>query len=104
MIYDIYLARYTRKIQKASFFVEENSRPDSISMSVKSNTNNYESEAPFESNSYDIDPRCKVLIYAHGRVLKLVSIFIQDSIKKHMAPQYKVSEHKYSPSKVQERK
>ena len=36
MLYDIYLARYTRKIQKASFFVDENSRAESVSMSIKS--------------------------------------------------------------------
>jgi hypothetical protein len=28
-------------------------------------------EAEFESDAFDVDPKCQVLIYAHGRILKL---------------------------------
>jgi hypothetical protein len=48
MIYDIYLARYTRMITKPSYYAdEENSRDEhkSMSMSQKSAKNNYEEEA-----------------------------------------------------------
>jgi hypothetical protein len=98
MLYDIYLGRYTRKISKASFYAEENSREVSGDMSGKDKGN--EAEAAFDSNAYDIDPKCKILVYAFGRIIKFCSIYCPDSIKKHMAPQYKVSEHKYSPARV----
>ena len=63
-------------ITKPSYYEEENSgnrNEHSISMSQKSAKNNYEEEAQFDANSYDIDPKCKILIFSHGRYIRLVS-------------------------------
>ena len=51
MIYDIYLNRYTRKISKP---IEQG-------------------EGKFDSTSFDIDPKCKVLIFAQGKSIQLMS-------------------------------
>lgn len=71
-------------------------------MSRKSDNQNFEEEAGFDSNSYDIDPKCRVLIFAFGRYLKLVSTHVPDYILKHLLPSFKAWEHKYSPAKLQE--
>lgn len=45
-----------------------------------------------------------MLIYAFGKTLKFQAMNLPESIKKYMTPQFKVSEHKYSPVRVQEAK
>lgn len=102
MIYDIYLARYTRMITKPSFFQEDENSQRSMSMSQKSLLQNYEEESNFDSNAFDLDPRCKILVFAFGRYIKMVQIHMPDFISKFMTPQFKISEHKYSPAKLQE--
>jgi hypothetical protein len=61
-----------------------------------------EAESQHSTDAFDVNPKGDILIYAHGLSLKLQSMSLPDSIKKHMAPQYTASEHKYSPARVQE--
>ena len=63
-----------------------------------------EEELPFQSNAFDVDAKAKVLIYAYGRILKFQSIHLPEQIKKYMAPQYRIAEHKYSPAKLMDMK
>ena len=57
-------------------------------------------EMKYSTDAFDIDPKAQVLIYAYGRILKFQMINLPDSIQKHMAPQFRVSEHKYSPARI----
>jgi len=91
------LNRFTRKILKEDFY-----SAFSMSQSKESAKGEIDPEAKFSSDAFDVDPKGEKIIYAYGRSLKLQTMSLPDSIKKHMAPQYTASEHKYSPARVQE--
>lgn len=61
-------------------------------------------DAHLQSDAFDIDPFGQILIYSKGGVLNFQSVHLPESIKKHMAPQFRLSEHKYSPARIQEMK
>jgi hypothetical protein len=73
-----------------------------MSQSKESDKKDMDPEAVFSSDAFAVDPQGEKIIYAYGRSLKLQTMSLPDSIKKHMAPQYTASEHKYSPARVQE--
>lgn len=98
-IYDISLNRFSRKILKDDPN-NEAVRSDSDEEELSGDQKKMTPEMRYSTDAFDIDPKAQILIYAYGRILKFQMINLPDSIKKHMAPQFRVSEHKYSPARI----
>ena len=104
-IYDVYKGEQVRKIYKKDVMVDPQSPNDSGEENQQPLSDvEKDPDAFMQSDAFDVDPHGQILIYCHGRHLNFQSVNLPDSIKKHMAPQYRVSEHKYSPARIQEMK
>jgi len=99
-VYDVFQDKQIRKVMK------EDVPAEVLSASGASDSQfaNIDPETDFQTDAFDIDPKGRILVYAYGRILKFQSVGVPESIKKHMAPNFRVSEHKYSPARVQETK
>lgn len=99
-IYNVFQDKQVRKILK----YEGQAEGHGGAAKSDDGRDNLAAEMKYPSDAFDVDPSGNILIYAQGRILRFKSVGVPDSIKKHMAPNYRLSEHKYSPARVQERK
>ena len=53
-----------------------------------------------ESDIFDVDPSCQVLIYSQADDLLLWSISVPEPLKKHLKPRYNLAQFKENPAKI----
>lgn len=103
LLYDVFSRRPFRKIGKLDYdAVDSESEQSESGRAGKLRRPAQEEEAQYQSDAFDVDPDARALVYAYGRTLKVQSIRLPASIKRHMAPRFLIADYKYSPARIQE--